>query len=213
MLLHSRSPLTWGATGPVAARGGNNPEVSSYDPASGAWSTHDIAAREVPALSSEVGLHLERAAEAAASDYGFGGERHTAPTPERFDELAAVYRLELPAWALEDAHDAVMRIDWAGDVAELRVGGVAVDDRYWDGSGWTIGVLDLGLAAADVTLHLLPLSSESTVWVPESAQARRSATTGDLLAIDAVWVTSRGPWREVIGIQRSTWGGDAASGG
>ncbi|WP_404434730.1 beta-galactosidase [Microbacterium lacus] len=199
VLLHSPAPLTWSDRSPVTVRGGNNPEVASYDPASGRWRKHDIADREVPALSSEVGLRLERAGEAAASDYGFGGERHTAPSPGRFDDLAAVYRLELPEWSLEQAHDAVLRIDWAGDVAELRVGGVAVDDRYWDGSTWTISVLDLGLAAADVTLHVLPLSAESTVWVPESARARRTATTDDLLAVDAVRVSSRGPWREVVG--------------
>jgi hypothetical protein len=200
MLLHSNAELAWGSDGLVQARARrSDAPVRAYDAAAGAWTSLPVAPRSVAAREAAVAPVLLSEAEVTSlpADYGFAGERHSAPTIDDIDDLAAVYHVELPAWALEPEHDAVLEIDWAGDVGQLRVGGRIVDDRYWDGSRWSVSVQDMGLARGEVTLHLLPLAAESTVWVPEAAAARRAGTPGPLLALDGVRVVSRGHWREV----------------
>ncbi len=196
MLLHSEAELAWGADGPVRARSrADEPTVRAYDPATRAWTPLDVAPRSALAREAAVTPVLLSDAESAhvPADYGFVGGRHSAPTIDDIDDLAAIYRLDLPEWAFDPDHDAVVEIDWAGDVGQVRVEGRIADDRYWDGSRWTVSVQDLRLDEGEVVLHLLPLSADSTVWVPEAAAARRAAAAGLLLALDAVRVVSRGP--------------------
>ncbi|MET0781980.1 MAG: beta-galactosidase, partial [Microbacterium sp.] len=198
MLLHSEAELSWGADGPVRARSGQEePPVRAYDPVARAWTRLAVAPRGVPARETTIDPVLLSTAEAVPDDYGFVGGRHSAPSVDDIDDLAAIYRIEMPHWARDPEHDAVLEIDWAGDAGQLRIDGRIADDRYWDGSRWTISVQDMRLGAGEVTLHLLPLAAESTIWVPEAAQARRTHAAGALLALDAVRVLSRGPWRDV----------------
>lgn len=214
MLLHSADELAWGtgAGSPDGVRAGgaagaglrvrgrrDDAEVRAYDPGTRTWTRLPVAPRSAPARSESVAVTLLAEAEFAhiPDDYGFAGERHSAPTPDDIDDLAAIHRLDLPAWARDPAHDAVLEIDWAGDVGQLRVDGRIVDDRYGDGSRWSVSVHDMDLTAGDVTLHLLPLAAASTVWVPAEAAARRASAPGPLLALDAVRVVSRGRWRDV----------------
>ncbi|WP_199561982.1 hypothetical protein [Micromonospora deserti] len=91
--------------------------------------------------------------------------RESAPAPGAFDDLAAVYRLELPDWAADPAHDALLEIDWAGDVGQLRVDGRTVTDRFWDGSRWTVNLRE-------------PVSSLSSVRRRTRPGGRRSALAG-----------------------------------
>jgi beta-galactosidase len=122
--------------------------------------------------------------------YGKFDGRQSAPAPEVFDELAAVYRLPLPSWALEQ--DAYLRIRWAGDVGQLRVDGRVVTDRFWDGSAWIASLRDYGAGpGAELTLHVLPLAAGSPVSLPPDARDRLAAADGQLLAIDEIEVVAR----------------------
>jgi beta-galactosidase len=204
MLLRSADELMWSA-GARGAEGASlrvrgrrdDAEVRTYDPDARTWTVLPAAPRSAPARNEAVTVTLLADASHVPDDYGFSGQRHSAPMLEAIDDLAAIHRLDLPAWALDPAHDAVLEIDWAGDVGQLRIDGRIVDDRYWDGSRWSVSVQDMRLAAGDVTLHLLPLAAASTVWVPADATARRASAPGPLLALDAVCVVSRGRWRDV----------------
>jgi len=201
MLLHSEAELGWGAAGPMRARSRDDePTVRAYDPATREWMPLGLAPRAVVARQEAITPELRSQAEFAhlPADYGFSAGRHSAPTIDDINDLAAIYRLDLPEWAFDPDHDAVLELDWAGDVGQLRVEGRIADDRYWDGSRWSMSVRDLLLHEGEVSLHLLPLPADSAVWVPEAAAARRAAARGPLLALDAVRVISRGPWREVI---------------
>src|SRR6185436_8652159 len=109
------------------------------------------------------------------------------------------YRLELPDWAADPGHDTLLRIDWAGDAGELRIDGVTVTDRFWDGSRWQVNLVDAGFrAGAAVTLHLLPLSTVSRVSVPEDARDRLVDAGSQLLAVDAVRVVGRSTTTEPV---------------
>jgi beta-galactosidase len=54
------------------------------------------------------------------------------------------------------------------------VNGVAVADRFWDGSPWVLNAADCGIRpGADVVLQILPLSPHAKVGLPAEAQQRR----------------------------------------
>lgn len=143
---------------------------------------------------ADVAVSLQRPAGEVPDDYGFGGPRHRAPVPAEFEERAAVFALDLGAWD----GDAILDIDWAGDVAQLRVDGVVVDDRFWDGERWSVSLTDVGASpASTITLHLLPLSARATVWLPQTAAARRDTADGVLGEIGRVALRTRGAWHPV----------------
>ncbi|GAA1924923.1 hypothetical protein GCM10009775_16490 [Microbacterium aoyamense] len=196
-LYRTDAQLMWDDADLFVRSDDDEPLVERYDPTTRSWMTLRAAPRGVPALRADVAVTALTPAQDPPVDYGFAGQRHSAPSPEAFDRHAAVFGLELPRWASDPRHDAVLEIDWAGDVGELRLAGATVDDRFWDGSVWTASILDLCLHAGELTLHLLPLAAGSTIWVPESAAARRVASVDALLALDAVRVVSRGPWRAI----------------
>jgi len=198
-LLLSADDLCWGPDGRVEAHTtAARPAVRAYDPQAGGFVEVGLAgssgAAPVAARAS-----LERpAARAVPVSYGKHDGRQSAPTPATFDELAAVYRLTLPSRAGD--LDTYLRIDWAGDVGQLRVDGRPVTDRFWDGSTWTVSLRDIGhRPGAALTLHLLPLAGGSTVALPPDARDRLLAADGQLLAVDAIEVFGRTAWRETPG--------------
>ncbi|GIM88526.1 galactose-1-phosphate uridylyltransferase [Paractinoplanes toevensis] len=131
--------------------------------------------------------------------------RQSAPSPAVFEELAAVYRVVLPAWVAEPGADGYLRIRWAGDVGQLRVDGRVATDRFWDGSEWIVSLRDAGVRdGSEVTLHLLPLAVGSTISLPEDAGDRLAAADGQLLAIDSLAVEGRTVWREPHRVRRTS---------
>jgi hypothetical protein len=147
----------------------------------------------VVAVNAAAAVSLERGAERAVPvAYGKFDGRQSAPAPDVFDELAAVYRLEIPDWAGDPGCDALLRIGWAADVGELRVDARTVTDRFWDGSEWVVSLRDVGYRAGSrVTLHLLPLATGSPVSLPADARERLLGSDGQLLALDYVRVARR----------------------
>jgi beta-galactosidase len=191
-LLLSADELSWGPDGQITAGG---PSVLVYDPASRAFAPLPLSrSSAVASASSAVATaSLVRAAgRAVPVAYGKFDGRPSAPSAETFEELAAVYRLELPAWAADPSVDALLRIGWAGDIGRLRVDSRTVTDRFWDGSEWIVSLRDAGFRAGSrVSLHLLPLAAGSPVSLPRDARDRLLASDGQLLALDYVRIAGR----------------------
>lgn len=193
-LLRTSSELSWGE-GDLLVRGENAVEV--FDTASGEWRVASGAAAASGSVAVDV-TEVRAAGEAPEAILGFGGVRHQAPPRAVVDEVGAVFALSLPSPATDPALDAVLDIDWAGDVAELRVDGVPVDDRFWDGEHWSVSVIDAGIRpSSEVTLHVVPLAAGTTISLPAHARARLDAADGQLAAIDAITLRARGQWRAV----------------
>jgi galactose-1-phosphate uridylyltransferase (family 1) len=190
-LLLSDNELQWDASGTIRVKAASTAPVRAYDPATRAFTDLALAPRQAPPVT-DVPTTLLRPATDVPAEYGKHDGRSSAPGREAFDEHAAVHRLHLPEWAADPGQDALLQIDWAGDVGELRVDGTTVTDRFWDGSRWQVNLVDAGYrAGADVTLHLLPLATVSAVSVPSAARDRLVAADSQLLAIDAIRVTGR----------------------
>jgi hypothetical protein len=205
-LLLSADDLAWGADGRVTARTTRSaPDVRVYDPAQRAFRPLPLAggggapAAEVPVTA------LRPAAHTVPANYGKRDARQSAPSAAVFDELAAVYELRLPAWAGDPDQDALLRVDWAGDVAQVRLDSRTVTDRFWDGSPWLVSLRDAGYRpGVTLTLHVLPLSADSSVHLPEDAAKRAAGSPGQLLAIDGVRVEAQRTWHEPTQSVRDT---------
>jgi beta-galactosidase len=196
-LLLSSEELSWGPDGRVEVLG--DPSVQAYDPIAGAFTPLPMtpageSATVAAALLAEL---VTPPARTVPVTYGKYDGRQSAPSPATFDELAAVFRLPIPSWAADPDLDSLLTIDWAGDVAQLRVDGRTVTDRFWDGSRWTAALRDAGYrAGSTVTLHILPLAVGSPIRLPPDAGDRLVAAEGQLLAVDKVEVTGRRLWLE-----------------
>ena len=210
-LLLSNDELSWGPDGRVEVRSAvSSPRVLAYDPAAEAFTALPLAPAEssfavaspavspvVSPVASAVATLIRPASPTVPVSYGKHDGRQSAPSPEAFDELAAVYRVPLPSWAADPELDVLLRVAWAGDVGQLRVDGRTVTDRFWDGSIWTISLRDAGYRpGSEVLLHLLPLAVGSTVHLPPDASDRLVAADGQLLTVDAIKITGRSTWHE-----------------
>ncbi|MGW8482042.1 beta-galactosidase [Microbacterium sp. NPDC055903] len=119
-----------------------------------------------------VGAEQVRRWEEPPAGYGAATGRSTAPDDAQLDEVAAVWRLEIPA-SPKRAADALVELvlDWEGDVAQLRADGVVIRDRFWDGQPWRIDVTEVPEDAV-LTLHVAPITARTPVDLPTAARAR-----------------------------------------
>ena len=193
-LLLSVDEVTWDAAGRVSVRAsGPAPELREY--VGGAWRALEWEPVDGAARAASVPARLVRAETMPSGDYGSRDGRQAAPHDAVLDAHAAVFRLEVPEWVDEDA---VLRIEWAGDVAQLHVDGLTVTDRFWDGSELVANLRDLGAGPhTRVELRVLPLRSDSGVHLPADAAARLAASDGALCAVDGARIDQRGLWREI----------------
>jgi hypothetical protein len=175
-------------------------DLERYDPTTRRWSPIPLVPPSAPAQQEPVRTPLTRAASAVPADHGFRERRHRAPDDALFARAAAVFTLELPDWARSTEHDAVLDIDWEGDVAQLRVDDIPVDDRFWDGTRWRVSLRDADVSAHSVvTLLVLPLSPRSTISLGEAASARhRLAGDRGLCRVTSITARSRGRWRAAL---------------
>ncbi|WP_458106652.1 beta-galactosidase [Arthrobacter sp. R3-55] len=150
--------------------------VTSYGARSSVEAFDRAAGRFAP-LSVPQGLQPERAetqlirpATAPLSEYGEQDGRPSAPGFAEIDERAARFSLQIPDWASDPGTDAVLEIEWTGDVAVLSVDGVKTADRFGDGSLWTVNLRDIAPTGGSLEIQILPLALDTRVWLPAGAR-------------------------------------------
>lgn len=159
---------------------------AEHPPAALRWSGEEFAPlalrTDANPGSTQPALEELRAARDVPARYGESMGRSAAPDDCQVDELAGVWRVTLPASQDRTAGDLVeLVVDWEGDVAQLRADGVVIADRFWDGLPWRIDITELD-AAADLTLHIVPIATHSVIDL-DAATRRRVEAAGRLGAI------------------------------
>jgi hypothetical protein len=99
-----------------------------------------------------------------------GAEVALAPTDADFDQ-AAEWRLHLPPDALDGLSNLYLQIAYVGDVARLYAGERLLDDNFYNGTTWEIGLKQFaseGLARG-LNLKILPLRGNAPIYLPGSA--------------------------------------------
>lgn len=88
------------------------------------------------------------------------------PIPEAF-AAAASWQLTLPADALKGLDDVLLEADIVGDIGRLYSGTQMLDDWYYFGPKWQIGLKSLGKAAqGPLSLSVLPLRADAPIYLP-----------------------------------------------
>jgi beta-galactosidase len=93
-----------------------------------------------------------------------------APTAADF-ERAGEWRIAVPENALKNLSNLFLRIQYVGDVGRLLSGGRLLDDNFYNGSAWEIGLKPFGDVALgrELILEIYPLRKGAPVYLPKDA--------------------------------------------
>ena len=100
---------------------------------------------------------------------------------------AARWSIQIPAGAMSGLSDVFLRINYTGDVARLYAGGHLIDDDFYNGKPWSIGLKRFLTAQgpANFELNILPLRSDAPVYFETSASPDFGAN-GQAVSLDGV---------------------------
>jgi len=128
----------------------------------------------VPAPSAppgRVGLELIHPA-GPLRETPFDKKSHLALVPEDADfAAAAVWKIKLPE-NLSLAANPLLRLRYVGDVARLTLNGRLLDDQFYCGRPFDLGLRRYGpeILTGDLRLEILPLRRNAPVYLESSAQ-------------------------------------------
>jgi beta-galactosidase len=115
-----------------------------------------------------------------------------APDNDSF-ERAAVWEIRVPAiQRTSTLADALLRIQYEGDAARLSRGGQLLDDNFWNGEPWEIGLGEVGAMTARPTaveLRILPLPANYPMYLENAGELHFDA--GGAIALRAVELVPR----------------------
>lgn len=107
-----------------------------------------------------------------AREIPLGGKSHLAlaPTDDDFTN-AAVWRITLPA-KIDLKQNPLLRIHYAGDVARLTLNGKLLDDNFYSGREFDLGLNRYAPAIlrGDLRLEILPLRKDAPIYLEPSAR-------------------------------------------
>ncbi|MFZ6845015.1 beta-galactosidase [Undibacterium sp. RuTC16W] len=88
------------------------------------------------------------------------------PIPENF-RYAAGWKIDLPKEQLRDIDDALLEIDFIGDIGRLFDGTQMLDDWYYNGQRWQYSLKSTARRDLSLTLTVLPLRADAPVYLPK----------------------------------------------
>ena len=92
-----------------------------------------------------------------------------APSDADFGK-AAVWRITLPEDAMQGLSDIFLDIHYAGAVARLYEGGRLLDDNFFNGTSWEIGIKRFApeVLKDGMELKVLPLRKDAPIYMPKT---------------------------------------------
>ncbi|MFZ3341042.1 MAG: beta-galactosidase [Terriglobales bacterium] len=88
-----------------------------------------------------------------------------APTDDTMAKVAARWSISLPKDALTGVEDVFLQIHYEGDVARLYASGALLDDNFYNGDPWVIGLKRFAERLdAPLELWVLPLRDDAPVY-------------------------------------------------
>ncbi|MRW92254.1 glycoside hydrolase family 35 [Duganella sp. FT80W] len=107
-----------------------------------------------------------------ASPVVIGGTAKAAiqPLPENF-KAAAAWQINVPREQLKGLDDALLQIDFVGDIGRLYSGTRLLDDWYYSGYQWQFGLRQqAALLDQPLTVSVLPLRADAQIYLPKEAR-------------------------------------------
>jgi beta-galactosidase len=100
------------------------------------------------------------------------GKSHIALAPAESDFTnAAVWQIKLPA-GLDPNLDPILRIHYVGDVARVTLNGRLMDDNFYNGKTFDLGLKRFApeILTGDLRLEILPLRKDAPIYLAEEAK-------------------------------------------
>jgi beta-galactosidase len=120
---------------------------------------------------------LRPAGEAPPIQIGGPAKSAMQPLPEAH-RAAAAWSFRIPRNALPAGGDAFLEIDYRGDIARLFDGDTMLDDAFWDGRIWRIGLRRFAdRLGKPWTLTVLPLRADAPIYLDAKARQMLSGTS------------------------------------
>lgn len=100
---------------------------------------------------------------------------------------AAHWSITVPAGAMNGLSDLYLKINYTGDVARLSSGGRLLDDNFYNGKAWTVGLKRFLVPQRPTTfdLSILPLRKDAPIYL-ETATPPAYAPNGQAINLDGV---------------------------
>jgi hypothetical protein len=100
---------------------------------------------------------------------------------------AAKWRITIPAGALNGLSELLLRVDYQGDVARLSTGDRLLDDNFYNGKPWMIGLKRFLAPDRPSTfeLSILPLRKDAPVYF-ELARPPQFNSDGQVVKLDDI---------------------------
>jgi hypothetical protein len=100
---------------------------------------------------------------------------------------AAHWSITVPAGAMNGLSDLYLKINYTGDVARLYSGGRLLDDNFYNGKPWTIGLKRFLASQGPSTfeLSILPLRKDAPVYL-ETTTPPAYAQNGQAISLEGV---------------------------
>ncbi|MQA21040.1 beta-galactosidase [Rugamonas rivuli] len=126
---------------------------------------------ELPARDLKATVTPTRTAqEAAPVVIGGSAKAAVQPLPEDF-KAAGTWQINIPREQLRGLDDALLQIDFVGDIGRLYSGTRMLDDWYYSGYQWQFGLLQAGaLLGQPLTVSVLPLRADAPIYLPKEAR-------------------------------------------
>ncbi|MQA40190.1 beta-galactosidase [Rugamonas aquatica] len=126
---------------------------------------------ELPARDLKASVTPTRAAqEAAPIVIGGSAKAAVQPLPENF-KAAGTWQINIPREQLRGLNDALLQIDFVGDIGRLYSGTRMLDDWYYSGYQWQFGLRQAGaLLDQPLTVSVLPLRADAPIYLPKEAR-------------------------------------------
>ncbi|MYM82138.1 glycoside hydrolase family 35 [Duganella sp. FT50W] len=107
-----------------------------------------------------------------AAPVAIGGNAKAAmqPLPENF-KAAGGWQINVPREQLRGLDDALLQIDFVGDIGRLYSGTRMLDDWYYSGYQWQFGLKQqAALLDKPLTVSVLPLRADAPIYLPKEAR-------------------------------------------
>ncbi len=121
-----------------------------------------------PAKPAQVQARKTKAA-APTRPVKIGAAGGVAQAPEdAVFEGAEEWQVSLPAELLEGTQEVYLQVDYVGDVARATLGDRLIDDDFYSGRTWEIGLRRFApeVLQAGLTLRFLPLRKDAPIYLP-----------------------------------------------
>jgi hypothetical protein len=125
----------------------------------------------LPSHDIKASITQTRAAQEAAP-IAIGGNAKAAiqPLPENF-KAAAAWQINVPREQLKGLDEALLQIDFVGDIGRLYSGTRMLDDWYYSGYQWQFGLRQqAALLDKPLTVSVLPLRADAPIYLPKEAR-------------------------------------------